>query len=422
MRCSPTIGARLTGLLGLLACAGSPKEPPEEGRTTPRLRWVRAYEGDSWEGAVSGLSWQLSLLGAIPPADGGAISVLSADEDRVVLTLDTEALGLGEGARQRLDEVLDGLNQSDEARIFGAVDLGRMLLGTLYDPWIYYTMTGACPTLEAWEKVHLPEDPARFAVNDSLLVPGEREIRLPLDPDSADAVAFLASEGEGSLSDGSFLALEHETLDLMSNGQQRFAVYDGGGEIIPAAAETAAGQPGRCMWCHEGDIQVISAGNEAVEGYLDLASFQAQLDRAQALLDQRRQRVASAVDWSDAEAHARGELLVETFLAPSPERLAREWGLDAASLEALIGPLSLSSAINEEYPEQGPLLSRAELDDALPGLLEGLAALSADELDASGGYQPIPTLSSAREPGAEELAGLESADLAATLDCSAGYQ
>lgn len=388
-----------------------------EAGAPARLRWVRGYEGDSWSQSANGLWWQLSLLGATPPADGSAVILLEESDDRVLLELDTARLGLGERARGLLDETLIALGESDEARIFGGVDLGRALLGTLYNPWMYYTMTGACPTLEDWKARYLDEEHGMFVVTDSLLVPGEREIRFNLNPSTHDTLAFLAAEGEGALSEGSFHPLEHETLDLLPNGQQRYAVYDEQGAIAPAAIESGAGMPGRCMWCHEGNMQLLSSGNVPVDGYLDPESFLAQLLQAQAVLEETRAAEDSAILWEDPATHDWGERLVETFLAPSPARLGREWGVPSAEVEAKIAALGLPTHISEEYPEQGALLTRADVDEALPELMSWLAARSEADLTLGGSYTPIPVPVSARELDEAALALLPGSELALALDC-----
>lgn len=404
----------LTLTLPLLGCA-RPKQADAPADGALPLIWARGYEGDTLERSLEGLWWQLSLLGASPPADGRAVEIVEEEADRARLLLDPQAAGFDEAGLAAMEEAVAGLAESDEARLFGGVDLGRALMRTLYSPWRYYAITGACRTLEGWRAARSREPLGAFAVNDSLLVAGEREIALNLDPAGWAEVAMEAAEGEGSLHDGSFAALEHETLDLMSNGQQRFAVYDVDGEILPAATASAAGQPGRCMWCHEGDMQVLSPGNTPVDGYLTPEEFLAQLSLADAALATRRAELESAVDWAEPEVHAWGELLVETFLAPSPGRLAREWGVEVEEVEAKLEALGLTLRESEEYPEQGPLYARAELDARMDALLPWILERSALPLGEVDGWAAIEVLPSARELDPAAHAGLEGEELAAEL-------
>lgn len=388
-----------------LGCADAEKGGGGEdsARAEPlRLRWVRGYEGDTLDRSLRGLWWQLSQLGARPPADGGALIAVEVGEDRALFELDLGALGLSEEARAPLERAILALEGSDEQRIFGGVDLGRFLLRTVNDPWLYYAVSGACPTLEDWEAAKLRE-PWSFAVNDSLLTAGDRLVRFNPDPGSAEALAFVAAAGEGTLAGGDFAPAEHETLDLMPNGQQRFAAYDEEGALSPAIPGSPAGQPGRCMWCHEGDTMPLSPGNTAVSGYVDPETFARQLALTQARFDETRSGQTYGVDWGELEQHAWGELLVETFLAPSPERLAREWGIDASTVEARLEDLGLPRHESEEYPEQGLLFTRADLDAALPELSDWLAAHTEIGLDLAGGYAALPALSSARALDTDEL-------------------
>lgn len=394
--------------IGVLAVACKDEVPSAEPEV-PRLIWVRGYEGDTLEGSEEGLWWQLSLLGAAPPSDGSALAVVEQDADRAVLELDLDALGLPDDGLATLKASFDALQASDEARAFGGVDLGRALMLTLYDPWRYYAISGACGTLDDWRADRLDGEIARFAVTDSLLVPGDRELTFDLDPSPTSRLSFQASEGEGSLLEGSFLPEEYEVLDLMPNGQQRYAIYDGSGALLPAATVSAAGQPGRCMWCHEGHMQIFSDGNEAVSGYLSAELFQEQLDRSEQWTQQVREATPSPVPWEDAEVHERGELLAETFLSPSADRLGREWGLPASLVRARLSALGLSWHLSDEYPEQGPLLDRAELDAQMSTLLPWISAEGGRVEGATEGYVPQTVLDSARELDPADFPDLDGA-------------
>lgn len=400
----------------LVALAGcTPDEAGAPERALPMV-WVRGSDAETWDQARAGLWWALSLLGAAP-TDEAAVQVVEAGADRVRYTLDLERAGLDEAALEALDEAVAPLLESDEVWTFGAIDTGRLLMRTLYSPWRYYAITGACGTLDEWREVRLGGSVARFAVTDSLLVPGDREITLRPDPTRREELAWQAAEGEGALEDGNFEAVEHEVLDLMASGQQRFAVYGEDGALSPAALATEAGQPGRCMWCHEGDMQIISSGNADVSGYLTLEQFEFQLSASQAVMDALRASLGGPVAWEDPQAHAYGELLEELFLSPSAARLGREWGVPEEQARALVEGLGLSTHLSDEYPELPPLYTRSDVDAALPSLLPLLAPQSSLDLrlPSPGLFAPEPALPSARELDAAEIDGLDGSDLAGTL-------
>ena len=237
------------------------------------LRWVRGYEGDTWESARAGIWWQLANLGAVPPADERAVSVVSATADEVRFTLDLEAVGFSEAALPPVADAVAFVATTDEHAFYGGLDLGAFFLRTLYEPWHYYAITGACGKDAAWSAAHLPPDPAAYAITESLLVDGERLDHYTEAPGSTAAIAHLVEEGIGAIADGSFEAVETESIDVLPNGMLRYAVYDEAGELAPWGQASPAGQPGRCLWCHEDHLQPGLASNPGAEGYVPTATF-----------------------------------------------------------------------------------------------------------------------------------------------------
>jgi hypothetical protein len=307
-------------LLALLCCA-----PPPPGENVVRLRWLRGYPEESWEVARDGTWWALSDLGAVPTAS--AMVTHQAEDDRVTFDVDVSLLSLGDAALAALQPARAELMGSEEMATHGAVDLGRFLLRTLYEPWRYYGITGAClspPTLAA---------PELYAVTTSTLVSGHRLVSYTVDPRSVGEILYVASEGTGSLEDGSFVPGESETVTVMPNGQFRYAVYDGAGDLVPAASESPAGQPGKCRWCHEYQVQRGTSENASAEGFVDYARFVEQVEVATARIEEARAEVP-IVSWPGAVAHERAERLVDAFSWPSVERIELEYGaMDVAGLE-----------------------------------------------------------------------------------------
>ncbi len=324
--------------------------------------WVPSTEGLTWAEARAGLWWALSNLGAAPPADEAGLSHVVESEDGVMFTLDFGAVGLPEASLPAVEAALAPVRawSVDE----GPVDVGRILLATLYEPGRYYAITGACPTVEAWRGARQVADPPLYAVTLSLLVDGDRLVALnpapaPTAAPDLSVLGWLAAEGEGSLADGSFVEEEFETADVMANGQARYAVYTQEGELRAAGAASPAGQPGKCMWCHEAGIQPGTPDNPSAEGYLDYDAFVAEVDAAEALLSVVRDAQPTALDWR-YPTHEWAEHLTATFLEPAPARVAREWGVGIEEVYAE----GLATHTNGEFPEWGELYTRADVDAA----------------------------------------------------------
>jgi hypothetical protein len=372
-----------TILLGL-ACGS--EGPVQEDSISIDLRWVQGHEEDSWERAKGGLWWSLSQLGATPPGDDSAIFVEQWSSEQVQFRLDFEPLGFSDSSLDLVGEALAELRSSDPYAQWGRIDLGRMLMLLLYEPWRYYALTGACTSLDDWKLERLARSPETFAITESMLVEGDRQVRFSLDPKNMGAIAWLAEEGEGSLESGDFEIGTTEVVDLMANGQPRYALYDSQGALIPAPEEVGSpiGQPGRCMWCHEQHL-MNTVEQPEIKGSISWAEFSAQITTQQALIDAYRAEDQTATDFTEHQVHAWSELLVETFLAPSPSRVALEWDLSLEEVAALVESTPLSTHTSEEYPDFGLLLTRSEVDAA------SAAALGLED------YTPLPSLPSSRD-------------------------
>ncbi len=375
----------------------------DPGTTAPSfqvpLRWVRGHDADTWDSARAGIWWQLANLGAVPPVDEQAVSVLSVDEDEVRFTLDLEAVGFPEAALPAVADAVAFVATTEETALYGGLDLGAFFLRTLYEPWHYYAITGACGQDAAWEAAHLAEDPAAYAVTDSLLVKGDRLDHYTAPPASVAAIAHLVEEGTGSIADGTFEARETESIDVMPNGMLRYAVYDDAGDLAPWGEASPAGQPGRCLWCHEDHLQPGLASNAGAEGYVPAATFVADIAAQTDAVAALRAGLATAVYFDPPDAHEHGELLTETWLLPSPGRLAREWFLDETVVAEALTAAGVPTTTNPEYPSFGDLVTRDDANRVFAALLPGLVADPTHPFyGRPATFTPVATLPSAREP------------------------
>ncbi len=324
-------------LIHLLGCGpgdavGDVRDDSARSSGLVPLTWYRSEPQETWADAAAGLDWALSQLGALPPPDG-ALLVDEVAADRVRFRLDLDALALPDPARNVLEITAAELEAHPGT---GSDDLGRFLLRSLHEPWRYLAATGACATLADWRATR-PVESVVYAVTTSLLTSGERRITLPDAAADWSTIAMFAEEGEGSLVTGDFAPVEAETVDVMPNGQFRYAVYGADGALLPAATASPAGTPGKCAWCHEATLEAGTSANASAPGYLDYAAWITRRDADQALIEDYRASLATSIAYATPVVHESGERLVEGFLLPDAARVAREWGMTEAEVVAVLG-------------------------------------------------------------------------------------
>ena len=309
----------LAVLLG--ACVGD-DGPPSDPRDLIELRWLKAYERESRSDVETGVLWNLSLLGAKLPSEA---RVIRWHDDRI--TLDLARAHVLEGTTPAWRQLIATLKASGEYQAHGAVDVGRFMALTLGDANQYYALTGAIPDY-ATARARFRFDERSAAIVQSGVARGSRRIDLSI-ADSAAQIAFVAYEGKGSLGDGTFVPHEMELLDMMPNGQLRFALYNLDGHLKQGATPelTKAGKPAKCMWCHESGVMPTLVEFQGARGFYDRREFETLAEARRKLLQQYRDGLDMQIEYRHRQDHTYGELLYLTFEEPSRERLAQEWGV-----------------------------------------------------------------------------------------------
>jgi len=347
-------------------CSRDPLQPPTDDTLALELRWIQGYPGERRSDVETGLLWTLSFLGAALPRDGA--SPIEWSGETVFLHLDLA--GIQPNTRAAWRSLLSVMKASEEYRSAGGLDIGRFVALALCSPRHYYALTGASARYDEARARHI-FDSKRVAIVESAVASGNRILEVALGSSPSD-IAFVAHEGTGSIPDGTFQVAEHELLEVMPNGQLRFALYDISGALKLAADNelTAAGKPSKCLWCHETELSSPFAGRTSVEGYYSLSEFEQQLMERSGRLHADRAALRSRIDFGRPQDHTYAELLYLSFYEPSEERLAGEWSLPVEHVRELVS--GLPTHAHAEFPFLGDeLYHRSDVDRLAPhGVIE----------------------------------------------------
>ena len=351
-----------------------------ENKYVISLRWVKSYPAEQWSNVRTGLIWSFSFLGAELPAGSFDASVQWLSDNK--FRCDLSKLGFNLPALEALSVITEALKASDEYKQKGAIDLGRFLMLTLYSTNHYYKITGILPSLNSFKEVHSFNDPLSFAVTNSCVALNDRLIRIH-PSSSLSHLSFIASEGTGMLSDSSFSEKEFECIDVMPNSQLRFSMYDSEGKLklAPNNLFSAAGKPGKCMWCHESNFSPLFYMNDDVPGYLSSQEFVDTVYSFRNRIIEQRKSFSTDIVYANLQDHTQSELLYITFLEPSADRIADEWGVSVTSVNEVMKKLSTHTY--PEFPFLGNLYYRSWVDSLAP-------------------YSTLKTPASAREASAYE--------------------
>ncbi len=325
------------------------------------LNWSKAYSNETQADVITGLQWNLSFLGAELPQ---SFEITWMNDRQLVL--DISRAGFSENALNAWRELLLTMKSSDEYSKRGGIDIGRFVMLTLNSTNHYYAITGAKRKLSDFRGQYTFKNKKVVILNSSIAV-GHRVIEIS-EGQTYNSLAFVGIEGLNSVIDGTFIEKEFEAMDLMPNGQLRYALYDIDGNLKNTATSslTLAGRPAKCSWCHE--INLIPSFDEtpdAVEGYYSDEEFNAILDERISIVNAYRSSLTSGVDFSKTQDHTKAELLYLSFMQPSAERLALEWGISVDEVKTRLNGKTISS--NDEYPFLGSeLYARSEIEQLGP--------------------------------------------------------
>lgn len=344
------------------------------------LRWVRSYSSESPSTVKTGILWALSFLGATLPK-GCADSVIQTI-DSASFKLNLKSAGFSENALSAFEVIIAHLKSTDEYAEKSSIDLGRFVMLTLNSSWHYYKITGAEPTLKEFLDKHSSEF-EQFAVLNSSVSKHNRLIKFSLTEDICKA-SFIA---EGGVFDSTLNKIQPETyevFDIMPNGQLRFAVYDAAGNIVEGSSQQSgiAGKPAKCLWCHEGHLQIDFKENAAVGNAIDYRQFNSKMKTYQQYIDHYRTSLNTEINFAAKYDHTYSELISVFFMEPTAGRLAADWGIEPAAAEDKLR--NLDHHRSDEYSFMNNLYHRKDIDS----VEAGNSAKVPSSLRETGGYEP----------------------------------
>lgn len=348
--------------IAFIKCTNEIASPTKDYKIN--LRWIKSYPDQTVDNVRTGFIWSMNFLGAHLPASKIEKAIIISGT--AILEIDISQLGFNDQALEAMMLICNRIKESGEYQSTGAIDIGRFLMLTVYSSHHYYRITGAPENLSAFLAKYNFQQKNVFAVTNSAIAFGNRKINFESSTSINSNNCFIAEEGTGSIVDSTFITKEFETVNLMDNGQLRYLIFDHDGNLATNADPnfSASGKPGKCMWCHESRIQPLFSTNTDVPGYSTSTEFLNKVNTSNQLLTHLRMQYPSGLNWLQPEDHTLSELLYISFMEPSLERIAGEWGIDIATTSQILS--GLPQHTHDEFPFLGNLYHRSSVDSLAP--------------------------------------------------------
>jgi len=349
-------------LLLFVSCESDSYYELQNHDTVLYLKWNKAYPDDTMDKSLIGLKWGLSYVGAKLPASLNGISTSNN-----IISININKLGFSESAIEKLSKLNLKIKESQEYRTTNAIDLGRYITLLLGASEHYYEIIGVPNRLDAVLSQYTLK-PEKGYVNNSSVSLEHRIIQFS--GQNGFNQVFLSKDIDPITGE----IYEYETIELLSNGQLRFGVFDSNGnrKNNSDALHSKAGKPAKCMWCHESSINQMFTPQNDFTGYLSAATFQNTLINYRESNRNLKLTLVDGVDFSQTQQHTLTELLYISFMEPSAERLSLEWGIPLTQVQSLL--TNLPTHIYAEFPFLGNLYNRKDIESLAP--FQGLSVSS----------------------------------------------
>lgn len=304
--------------------------------TTINLKWFNGSFSQTEDEMRTGFAWALSSLGAEIPT--GSLDILMTEITPNVYQVDLSKAAFSGNSLNALGVVVSTLKNSPAYEMNNYVEMGRFIMLTLNSSYHYYEITQLPKTLSEF-KSNYEFAGKKMRIINSGISNVERLVEIS-EADQFGEIAYKATEGLGSFEEGTFSAVEFEVFDFMANGQLRFGLYDLSGNLKAVADPeiTRAGKPGKCLWCHEINIQPFFTSNPVLSGadYLSADQFSQILNNQNLFLAEHRDALDSEINFMNLQDHRLMEYLYIDFMEPAIARIAEEWNMEIEEAEEFL--------------------------------------------------------------------------------------
>lgn len=330
---------------------------------TLNLHYTINYSGDNWQKNKTGFLWALSYLGAELPK--GSFDKSITWQDSATFNINFDKLGFSEKALSAIEGILDSLKNTEQYQKTKRTDLGHFVAITIGCSWHYYAITGASKTYDDFLKEHPLIKEQRFFVTHSTVAKHNRLLKFKAAEEVLNSV-YIAEEGILDSNSNSFTPKTFEVLDVMPNGQLRFAIYDEKGKLTDASPLPygEAGKPAKCLWCHEIVFQPLYVKNDSVPGYMSPMDFQKIIGQQNSLLNNYRKTLNSDIHFENRQDHTFMELLYISYMEPSIEKLSQEWNINVSHLSKILN--NEKTHQHYEFDFMKDIYNRAEITKFSP--------------------------------------------------------
>jgi hypothetical protein len=292
------------------------------------------YKDDSWQKQRTGFLWALSYLGA--ELSKGSFDKNIEWIDSSSFKINFNSLGFDEHALNVLKLITDSITNTPYYIEHHSIDVGHFIALTIGSSPHYYAITNMPENYSQFLASHEFENPIVFSVTKSSVAKHHRVVKCKINK-SILKTAFIAEESGGEIN-SNFIPSFFETMDIMKNGQLRFAIYNANGSLVNASPVEFgnAGKPAKCLWCHEIVIQPLFIKTDSVANSISPREFQKLVESQNMMLNMYRKTLNSEINFNNRQDHTLMELLYISYMEPSIKKLSKEWSIPEKDLKVIL--------------------------------------------------------------------------------------